>query len=189
MLGAIAGDVIGSVYEHHPVKTMDFPLFSHRSRFTDDTVLTVAVAYAILQGGDYGESLRAFGRRYPNAGYGMSFYQWLFAADPVPYNSWGNGSAMRVSPVALAFDSLEEVLEEAARSAAVTHSHTEGIKGAQATALALFLARTGEDRATIRQEISTRSATIWIEGWMRSALTTASMCRARARCPNPSSRF
>jgi ADP-ribosylglycohydrolase len=153
MLGAIAGDIIGSVYERHPIKTTSFPLFVERSRFTDDTVLTVAVAYAILHGVDYAAALRQYGRRYPRAGYGDTFSQWLFSEDMGPYNSWGNGSAMRVSPVALAFDDEAMVLAQAAASAAVTHNHPEGIKGAQATALAVFLARTGRQKEDIRARI------------------------------------
>jgi ADP-ribosylglycohydrolase len=156
MLGAIAGDIIGSVYEHDPIKTTEFPLFDHYSRFTDDTVLTIAVAYAILEKMDYTTSLKYFGRKYPDAGYGMFFYRWMFASRSEPYNSWGNGSAMRVSPVGFAFDSIEQVLNEAERSAVVTHSHAEGIMGAQATALAVFLARTGSSKHEIKQEISTR---------------------------------
>ncbi len=156
MIGAIAGDVIGSVFERRPIKTMDFPLFSPHSRFTDDTVLTVAVAYAILNGVDYGEAIQDFGRRYPNAGYGGSFFNWLLAEERRPYNSWGNGSAMRVSPVGWAFDTLDDVLAEAEKSAAVTHNHPEGIKGAQATAVAIFLARTGANKSEIRNEISQR---------------------------------
>lgn len=156
MLGAIAGDVIGSVFERRPIKTTDFPLFTPHSRFTDDSVLTVAVASAILQGGDYGAAIKSFGRRYPNAGYGGSFYRWLLTEESRPYNSWGNGSAMRVSPVGWAFDSLEDVLAEAAKSAAVTHNHPEGIKGAQATAVAIFLARHGASKLEIRTEISRR---------------------------------
>jgi ADP-ribosylglycohydrolase len=113
MLGAIAGDVIGSVFEAWPTKTSDFPLFSDKSRFTDDTVLTVAIAHAILEGEEYGSALRDFGRRYPYSGYGGSFYDWLESEEPRPYGSWGNGSAMRVSPVGFAFDTVEDVLEEA----------------------------------------------------------------------------
>ncbi len=156
MFGAIAGDIIGSVYEGHPVKTEDFPLFDNYSRVTDDTVLTVAVAYAILRKAAYGASIKDFARRYPNAGYGFSFYRWMLSDTMRPYNSWGNGSAMRVSPVGLAFDSKEKVLDEARRSAEPTHNHPEGIKGAQATALAVFLARHGADKETIRTEISSR---------------------------------
>lgn len=156
MIGAIAGDVIGSVYEHRPVKDTDFPLFSRESTFTDDTVLTVAVAQAILQGQDYAIVLKRFGRRYPQAGYGMSFFRWLTAADSRPYNSWGNGSAMRVSPVGFAFQSEDDVLREAENSAAITHNHPEGIKGAQATALAIFLARNRRGKEEIRQRIQQR---------------------------------
>ncbi len=115
MLGAIAGDIIGSIYEHRPIKTRDFPLFSPDCRFTDDTVLTVAVADAILAGRSYQDSIRKIGRKYPNAGYGGSFIQWLSSDNPQPYNSWGNGSAMRVSPVGFAFNTEEEVLTEAGK--------------------------------------------------------------------------
>lgn len=156
MLGAIAGDVIGSPYEGRPIKTTDFPLFSPRSRFTDDTVLTVAVAHAILHDEGYGEALKAFGRRYPRAGYGGNFFNWIFEEEVAPYNSWGNGSAMRVSPVGWAFDEVQRVLEEAERTAAVSHNHPEGIKGAQATALAVFRARTGAGKEEIRAEIGER---------------------------------
>src|SRR5262245_23811279 len=156
MLGAIAGDVIGSFYEHHPIKITEFPLFHEHARFTDDSVMTVAVANAILENVDYGISMRDFGRQYPNAGYGGSFYEWIFEPDIEPYNSWGNGSAMRVSPVGFAFDSVEDVLREAKSSAEVSHNHLEGIKGAQATALAIFLARTGTDKELIRREIVRR---------------------------------
>ncbi len=154
MIGAIAGDIIGSVYEHHQIKTKDFPLFDPRCRFTDDTVLTVAIADAILSGRPYIESVREIGRRYPGAGYGGSFIQWLHSDDPQPYNSWGNGSAMRVSPVGFAFLSEEEVLRHAKMTAEISHNHLEGIKGAQATALAVFLARTGTGKEQIRSRIA-----------------------------------
>lgn len=156
MLGAIAGDMIGSVYERHPIKTMEFPLFQADSRFTDDTVLTVAVAYAILEQRDYRTALRDFGRRYPNVGYGRGFKGWLEDPDGLPGSSWGNGSAMRVSPVGFAFDDEEAVLAEARRSAEVSHNHPEGIKGAQATALAVFLARKGGSKVTIKNRIAAR---------------------------------
>lgn len=158
MLGAIAGDVIGSVFEWERIKTTDFPLFSPRSEFTDDTVLTIAAAYAILHGVDYATAFKDFGRRYPGKGYGNFFLFWLNSPDDHPYNSWGNGSAMRVSPVGFAFDTIKEVLSEAKKSAEVTHNHPEGIKGAQATALAIFLARTGGSKDDIREEISGRFA-------------------------------
>jgi len=154
MFGAIAGDVIGSVYEYEEEKSVEFPLFVRESTFTDDSVLTVATASAILDATPYDAAYLAFGRRYPFAGYGGSFIEWLQLADPRPYNSWGNGSAMRVSPVGWALDTREEVLREAGRSAAVTHDHPEGIKGAQATALAVFLARSGASKEEIRDELT-----------------------------------
>lgn len=156
MIGAIAGDIIGSVYEHAPIKTKDFPLFHPHSTFTDDSVLTVAVAEAILAGCSYQHSVRRFGRRYPHAGYGGSFWQWLLADNPRPYHSWGNGAAMRVSPVGRAFAEEGEVLRQAQLSAQITHDHPEGIKGAKATALAINLARTGADKAIIRMRIQRR---------------------------------
>jgi ADP-ribosylglycohydrolase len=156
MLGAIAGDIIGSAHEFCPSKTMDFPLFTEASKFTDDSVLTVATAFSLLTDGDYAENYRIFGRLYPLAGYGGSFMEWLSAKDKGPYNSWGNGSAMRVGPVGFAFDTPAEVLAEAERSAAVTHNHPEGIKGAQAVALGVLLARQGAEPAQIKQEITDR---------------------------------
>jgi len=156
MIGAIAGDIIGSVYEHGPIMRKDFSLFDPRCRFTDDSVLTLATAKAILDGQGYQEALLETGRRYPDAGYGGAFIHWLFSPDPQPYNSWGNGSAMRVSPVGFAFDRVEEVLTEARKTAEVTHNHPEGIKGAQATALAVVLARTGATKREIKSEIRGR---------------------------------
>jgi ADP-ribosylglycohydrolase len=153
MLGAITGDVIGSIYEHHNIKRTDFPLFGPRCRFTDDTVMTVAVADAILTGTDYGAKLREWYRLYPERGYGSDFRRWA-ASETMPQGySMGNGSAMRVSPVGFAFDSLRKVLEEARKSAEPSHSHPEGIKGAQAVASAVFLARTGSDKAQIKEHI------------------------------------
>jgi ADP-ribosylglycohydrolase len=157
MLGAIAGDVIGSPYEAAPVKTTDFPLLGPANRFTDDTVLTVATAFSLLTDGDYAENYRIFGRLYPLAGYGGAFRRWLTADEPAPYGSWGNGAAMRVSPVGFALDDVDEVLAEAERSAAVSHDHPEGIKGAQAVALAVLLARQGADASGIRDEVSGRT--------------------------------
>ena len=156
MLGAIAGDIIGSVYEWRPIKTTGFPLFQPGSCFTDDTVLTVAVAQAILTGGDYAAVLRDVGRRYPNAGYGGTFIQWLHDERMGPYNSWGNGSAMRVSPVGWAYDDPVQLLAAAEASAAVSHNHPEGIKGAQAVALAIYRARTGASKEDIREETAVR---------------------------------
>ncbi len=153
MLGAIAGDIIGSPYEFNPIKTIEFPLFTGDSAFTDDTVLTVAVADCILNNGDYAVYVKEYGRRYANAGYGGMFRNWLASSNNEPYNSFGNGSAMRVSPVGFAFDSLEEVLAQARKSAIITHNHPEGIKGAQAVAVAIFLARTGSSKDYIREYI------------------------------------
>jgi ADP-ribosylglycohydrolase len=156
MIGAIAGDIIGSVYEHEPIKTKDFPLFQRWSKFTDDTVLTVAVAEAILDGRDYSTAMKEIGRKYSGAGYSSTFYSWLMSEATGPYNSWGNGSAMRVSPVGFAFDDEARVLAEARKTAEITHNHPEGIKGAQATALAVFLARARRDREVIKLEIQGR---------------------------------
>ena len=156
MFGVIAGDVIGSVHEHAMRKSTDFPLFDPLCRFTDDTVLTVATAHAILTGTSYEIAYREFGRQHPDAGYGGSFYGWLFREESRPYNSWGNGSAMRVAPVGFAFNTVDEVLHEAERSAAVTHDHVEGIKGAQATALAVFMARSGTSKEEIRKALMDR---------------------------------
>lgn len=150
MIGAIAGDVIGSIYEHYPIKAKDFPLFDWRCRFTDDTVLTVAVADVLLNGGDYAERFREYYWRYPYAVYGGGFDQWARSSEADAYNSFGNGSAMRVSPVGFAFDRIEDVRAEAVRSAVVTHNHPEGVKGAEATASAVFLARQKTDRNEIR---------------------------------------
>ncbi|MDQ7785539.1 MAG: ADP-ribosylglycohydrolase family protein [Desulfomonilaceae bacterium] len=156
MLGAIAGDIIGSVYEGSGIKTTDFPLFHTNCRFTDDTVLTVAVADSILTGVGYSEKLKEYYRYYPWAGYGGTFQVWAASEDNEPYNSWGNGSAMRVSPVGFAFETLDDVLEQAERSAEVTHNHPEGIKGAQSVAAAVFLARTGRDKRYIKKFIEER---------------------------------
>lgn len=150
MLGAIAGDIIGSVYEWHNIKTKEFPLFSDRCSFTDDTVLTVALADAILTGTPYATNLKAFFRRYPGRGYGGSFYEWAQSEASEPYNSYGNGAAMHISPVGFAYNDLHMVLAKAAEFTAVTHNHPEGIKGGQATAAAIFLARTGKSKEEIK---------------------------------------
>jgi ADP-ribosylglycohydrolase len=156
MLGAIAGDVIGSVYERFNIKSTNFPLFRPESRFTDDTVLTVAIADSILTGESYSQKLKEYYRYYPRAGYGFHFAQWASSDKTEPYNSWGNGSAMRVSPVGFAFNTLDEVLDEAARTAEVTHNHPEGIKGAQAVASAIYMARSGSSKHDITQFLQDR---------------------------------
>ncbi|NMC05250.1 MAG: ADP-ribosylglycohydrolase family protein [Candidatus Lokiarchaeota archaeon] len=159
MIGAIVGDIVGSTFEHSPMKSVDgFSLFCPHSFFTDDTVLTVAIADSILTGAPYVRKLKEYFWRYPNAGYGGSFARWATSKDDAPYNSWGNGSAMRVSPVGFAYDTLDEVLERAKQSAAVTHDHPEGIKGAQATAACILLARQGKSRDQIRSYVETTFA-------------------------------
>ena len=150
MIGAIAGDIIGSIYEQHGIKTKSFQLFDPLCQFTDDTVLTVAAADVLLRGGNYADRFRQYYRLYPHAGYGYMFHIWAQSESPQPYNSFGNGSAMRVSPVAFAFDRIDEVSREAARSAEVTHNHPEGVKGAEATAAAVFLARQKAAKNDIR---------------------------------------
>ncbi|GHV96525.1 hypothetical protein AGMMS50293_28450 [Spirochaetia bacterium] len=153
IIGAIAGDVIGSCYEWHNVKTTDFTLFSGHSRFTDDSVLTFATMDYLLNNKSIAETYHKYGNDYPHAGYGGKFKGWLHSDDLKPFNSWGNGSAMRVSPVGWAFNTLEEVLEQAKASAEVTHNHPEGIKGAQAVASSVFLARTGKTKGEIKQYV------------------------------------
>ena len=153
MLGAIVGDIIGSVHEFSGTKTTEFELFHPHCTFTDDTVLAVAVADCLLHGSDYVEKFHEYFRAYPDAGYGFRFFQWASSGNKQPYNSWGNGSAMRVPAVGYAFDSLDEVLAEAKRSAEVTHNHPEGVRGAQATAAAVFLARKGKRKEEIRDRV------------------------------------
>ena len=153
MLGAIAGDVIGSVHEHIATKSMDFQLFVDGSRFTDDTVLAVAVAECLLDGSSYIDAFHTYFLAYPDAGYGLGFFTWASSGSRHPYNSYGNGSAMRVPAVGWAFDSVDDVLTEAARSSAITHDHPEGIKGAQATAVAIFMARQGDSKEQIKKAL------------------------------------
>ena len=163
MFGAILGDIIGSPYEfdHNNIKTKNFPLFSRNSQFTDDTVMTIAIAEAILYAdGDLDDladeavaSMQKLGRLYPYAGYGARFVGWVHSDNPKPYNSLGNGAAMRVSPVAWAFDDMETVRKAARAVTAVTHNHPEGIKGAEATAAAIFMARKGASKAEIKAYI------------------------------------
>ncbi|MBY0232864.1 MAG: ADP-ribosylglycohydrolase family protein [Gemmataceae bacterium] len=161
MLGAIAGDIIGSVYEGRQswrtLRRPDFePLFAADARFTDDTVLTVAVAEWILTGRDLTDLLKEYGRAYPGAGYGGRFAEWVESDSREGYGSWGNGSAMRASPVGFAYGMLDEVLLRARWSAEPTHDHPEGIAGAQATAAAVFLARTGSEKHEIAEFIERR---------------------------------
>ena len=165
MYGAILGDMIGAPYEFdRGNKTKDFPLFGEKSQFTDDTVMTIAVAEALMnleRSSDEDKvhaavtrSMQKWGRKYPDAGYGLRFRKWLSAEhEPKPYNSWGNGSAMRVSSVGWLFDTIEETRRYAKLTSEVTHDHPEGIKGAEAAASAIFLARNGSAKDEIRKYI------------------------------------
>ncbi len=158
MYGAIIGDMVGSIHEFLPIKQKDFPLFVQGSQPTDDSVMTIAVAEALLSSKDdtktvLVEKMQDWGRRYPNAGYGGRFIHWIFSDDPEPYNSFGNGSAMRVSPVGWLYNDLHTVQKMARLTAEVTHNHPEGIKGAESTAAAIFLARTGATKGKIKEYI------------------------------------
>jgi len=165
MYGAILGDIIGSPYEgrRRARKTKDFPLFIPRSHVTDDSVMTIAVAEALMDSAGQDESqlqealvhsMQEWGHRFPHAGYGGMFSRWLRALDPQPYNSFGNGSAMRVSAAGWLSDSLDEALRLAAITASVTHNHPEGIKGASAVAGAIFLARTEKSKDAVREFVT-----------------------------------
>lgn len=158
MLGAIAGDIIGSWYEFRNIKVKTFqPLFHEGARFTDDTVCTVAIADALVHDMDPVATLQRWGRDYwSNGGWGQRFNLWLADDNPQPYNSWGNGAAMRVSAAGLLGTSLEHALELAYRVTAITHDHPEGIKGAQATASAIWLARNRQNTEEIRRTLVAR---------------------------------
>lgn len=155
MIGTIIGDIIGSAYEHHPTKSMDFTLITPFTKFTDDTVLTVATMDVYLKGKTFTKAYQEYTLNYPLRGYGASFDRWVRQRETLPYNSFGNGSAMRVSPVGWLFDTPEEVLSEAKRSAEVTHNHPEGIKGAQVVALCILMARKRSTKEEIRTTIAT----------------------------------
>ncbi len=161
MIGAIIGDVVGSRFEWDNYRAKDFTFFTRACMFTDDSVMTLAVCQALLNhknlGWDLAEEavtqMRKIGHPYPDRGYGGHFYQWMYGKDPKPYNSYGNGAAMRVGGCGWAGETLEEVKAMSYAVTAVTHNHEEGIKGAEATAVAVFLARTGHDKAAIRKHI------------------------------------
>jgi len=154
-IGGITGDIVGSVYEgmHRNPRRKNFTLFNRRTHFTDDTVLMVATMDVLLNSKSYATTYRGYFKRYPHAGYGKSFKSWAVSDSNDGYGSWGNGSAMRVSPIAYVFEKKEEVLAEAEKSASATHNSIEGIKGAKAIALAVFMARKGETKSEIKQEI------------------------------------
>jgi ADP-ribosylglycohydrolase len=156
MLGAIAGDVIGSVHEWAGTKTKDFPLFVPDCTFTDDSVLTIAVADWLLNGNDLVDTLHEYTEHFPQRGYGAMYLEWAMQRRREPYNSFGNGAAMRVSPVGFAFGGIDDVLAWSARSSAVTHDHPEGIRGAQAIATAISLARQGSTKAEIKGALESR---------------------------------
>ncbi len=153
MIGAIAGDIIGSTRENFRIKRKDFDLFTRFSTYTDDTVLTVAVADAMMSDRDYARTIKRYARRHPMRGYGPRFALWMMSSSMAPYHSFGNGSAMRVSPVGYGFDDADTVAEEARRTAVCTHDHPEGIRGAQAVAMAVFLARQGHPREAVRERL------------------------------------
>lgn len=155
MVGAILGDIVGSIYEFDNIKTKDFQLISEDSTYTDDSIMTIAIADWLLHGGILIEVLQSYGEKYPcpMGSYGDRFSVWLRTSNPQPYNSWGNGVAMRVSPVGWCFDTLEKTLSVAKETAIVSHNHPEGIKGAQAVAAAIFLARKGNQKADIKRYI------------------------------------
>ena len=155
MLGAIIGDIVGSRFEFNNTSDFDFELFTSECDYTDDSICTVAVADAILNDRSYQEAMLAWCRKYPYpmGSYGMSFKRWIHSEQPLPYNSFGNGSAMRVGVIGWLFNTEEEVLEQAKLSAEITHNHPEGIKGAQAVALAVFLARKGETKEAVLERM------------------------------------
>lgn len=159
ILGALVGDIVGSSYEWHNTKSKDFQLFRKGTHFTDDSVMTLATAKWILNDSSLAPAnlikcMKELGNKYPNAGYGGKFRQWLKDDDPQPYNSWGNGSAMRVSPVGLFASTGAEALALAALSAMPSHNHAEGIKGAQAVALAIYMGKRNLPKEDIKHDIS-----------------------------------
>lgn len=159
MLGAIIGDMVGSPYEFKNIKSTDFPLFSDKSKFTDDTVCTAAIASAILdESYDYKAHLLQLCPEYRSAGYGKKFADWLVENDPQPYQSWGNGAPMRVSPVGFAAPTLEWALEQATKSCMPTHDHIDAIEGAKTTAGIIFLARKGSTKEQLKTWIKENSS-------------------------------
>ena len=158
LYGALGGDLVGSIYEFGNIKTKDFPLIDDRCNLTDDSILTMATADAICSKLDYAVCYHRWGNRHQHRGYGNMFKRWLDLQENLlaPYGSWGNGAAMRVSPLGFAFQTVDDVLDAAEASASATHDHDEGIRGASATALAVFLARQGEKKESIKKEIEFR---------------------------------
>lgn len=198
MIGAIIGDIAGSTYEFHSIKTMNFPLLAPGSSYTDDSLMSIAVASALMQTGESHDgfkshavtSMRQIATKYPcpMGGYGGHFRHWLVSSDPQPYGSFGNGSAMRVSPCGDVAATLDEALALAKQSAEVTHSHPEGIKGAQAVAAAIYLARTGK-AGTASAAISSSTSIRLSKRWTKSDRPIALMKPVRARFRRPSPCF
>ena len=160
MLGALVGDIVGSIYEFHNTKSMDFDMFTPWNNFTDDSVMTLAVAKWLMEDEAHTINyligcMQELGNRYPNAGYGSRFGMWLEDEDPQPYNSWGNGAGMRVSPVGLYAKTLDEALALAAITASVSHNHPEGVKGAQAIASCVFLCKQRKTKSEIKEYVET----------------------------------
>ena len=154
VIGAILGDIAGSQFEFNRPENLDYKhceLFTNRCSYTDDTIMTLAVKKAILADADFTKTMREVGQPYPYSGYGGRFYEWMYGENPKPYNSFGNGSAMRVSFVGEHFDALEDVISMAEKSAEVTHNHPEGIKGAVVTAVCIWMARHGKTKEDIFQ--------------------------------------
>lgn len=166
MVGALTGDIVGSIYEGHNIKSKEFPLFGSRNRATDDSVMTCAISKACVEYSktkdkekfkkDCIKYMQELGRTHINAGYGGTFIKWLLIDNPMPYNSFGNGSAMRVSPVGWVADTLEEAEELASISASVSHNHPEGIKGAQSTAAVIWMLRNGYSKENIKEYIESK---------------------------------
>lgn len=163
MLGAVIGDIVGSRFEWNNIKTKDFEFFSKDCFFTDDTIMTLAIAKTVLKSKIFEELrsnavyyMKLIGKPYPNSGYGGSFFNWIYSADSKPYNSFGNGAAMRVSACGLAAETIEEAIAWSREATCVTHNHPEGLKGAEAVAVAIFMAKAGRDKAYIREFIHYR---------------------------------
>lgn len=196
MLGAVVGDIIGSAYEFTGQKRYDFELLPQGSRFTDDTVMTIAVAHWLAHYDEEGltneqliATMQEFGRKYPFAGYGSSFFSWLWSENPQPYNSWGNGAAMRVSLVGLYAESLDEALELAKRTAEVSHNHPEGIKGAQAVVAAVWMAKHAIQRMKYATILPPDFSMTFRGQLTKSDLHTNGMCHVKARCRSRSFAF
>jgi ADP-ribosyl-[dinitrogen reductase] hydrolase len=156
MIGTLIGDIIGSRFEFNNHRSEDFTLFTEKSVVTDDTILSIATADCLLHNKEYANTYQVYAQKYPNGNYGGMFSKWMYAIDPKPYGSFGNGSGMRVSPVGWFFSNLEDTLKEAEKSAAVTHNHPEGVKGAQSIAMAIFLARNGSSKEEIKSAIESK---------------------------------